>query len=124
MDKATTKRSFRLAAVLGAVLLVGLGLVRGWEWGPSQPAREPDVHGRVVSHGGPGFLIESQEGGRLWIKAPESRCIRARNGQATALKVGQKVTAWSGPQIRESYPAQADAVWVIVEIEPEEPKAQ
>jgi hypothetical protein len=117
MDKTTLKRSFRLSVAVGAVLLLVFVAGAAWEWWQSrrQPSREPDFIGRIVATGGPGYLLESPQGGKFWIRPPAGERIRTRGNELGTLAVGQTVRVWDTGLTRGSYPPQGDAVWIIIE---------
>jgi hypothetical protein len=117
MDKTTVRRSFRLAVAVGAILVLVIAGGAAWEWWQSHrlPSREPDLRGRLINAGPAGFLVESPAGGQCWVRPPVSTRIRTGSDESGALAVGQTVSVWHTSLVRESFPPQVDATWIVIE---------
>ena len=121
MDKTTLPRTFRLAALVGAALLLVSGVVAGWQWWQARqvPSRAPDLAGPVAqietNTGRTRFLVRTGEAGGWWVVLkPETR-VRYRNGRDGTVAPGQRVSVWHDGTVYETYPPIVYAEWVVVE---------
>lgn len=70
---------------------------------------EYDLKGVVIEVGNEeeSLLIEDEKSGLIWISLPDIPKIEG-------LALGDEVVIWTTGEIRESYPAQADAIHIEV----------
>lgn len=89
------------------------------------PTEKPLVYGTITQKGANGYLIEEkpdQQSGdaKCWFAVTEKTAVYRQNGKlvdpaTTAdLAVGQKVSAWAGGPVRESYPCQTSAGTILI----------
>lgn len=118
MEKTTPKRTLFLSVAAGAVCLLVFGLVGAWNWWQQRqvPSGEPHFHGHVVEASGGGFLVQSPNGGRCFVLIQPDTRVRRRNGSASEIAVGNRVSVWHTSIVLGTDPPKVFAEWVIIEI--------